>query len=113
MPQYMLLLHSKDEAWAKLGAEDMQKTVEKYLAWRHKSFVVDGAGLTREPGRVIRAKNGAASVTQGPYSESAEVMGGFYTIEAADYDEAVKLALGNPHVDLGTIEIREVRVNNS
>jgi hypothetical protein len=106
MPQYVLLLHSDDKAWEKLGAEDMQKTVEKYLAWRNRPFVVGGAGLVRDSGRVIRAKNGGVSVTEGPFSESAEVMGGFYTIEAANY------SLDNPHVALGTIEIREVRVYN-
>jgi hypothetical protein len=35
-------------------------------------------------------------------------MGGYYTIEAANFDEAVKLAADNPHVNFGTIEIREV-----
>jgi hypothetical protein len=110
MPQYVLLLHNDGEAWKKLSPEEMQKKVEKYLAWRNKPFVVAGAGLTRDPGRIIREKNGSASVTEGPYSESAEVMGGFYTIEAANYDEAVKLTLDIPHIGLGTIEIREVMV---
>jgi hypothetical protein len=53
------------------------------------------------------------SVTEGPFSESAEVMGGFYTIEAADYDEAVKLSRDIPHIGLGTIEIRQVMVYNT
>jgi hypothetical protein len=113
MPQYVVLLHSDDEAWKKLGPEEMQKKVEKYLAWRNKPFVVGGAGLVRNSGRVIRAKGESVSVTEGPYSESAEVMGGFYTIEAATYDEAVKLTLDIPHIGLGTVEIREVMVYNT
>ena len=113
MPQYVLLLHNDSEAWKKLSPEEMQKKVEKYLAWRNKPFVVDGAGLTRDPGRIIRSKGGSVSVTEGPFSESTEVMGGFYTIEAADYDEAVQLSLDIPHIGLGTIEIRQVMVYNA
>jgi hypothetical protein len=113
MPQYVLLLHNDGEAWKKLSPEQMQKKVEKYLAWRNRPFVTGGAGLVRDTGRVIRAKGDSVSVTEGPFSESAEVMGGFYTIEAASYDEAVKLSLDIPHIGLGTIEIREVMVYNT
>jgi hypothetical protein len=113
MPQYVLLLHNDGEAWKKLSPEEMQKKVEKYIAWRNKPFVVGGAGLVRDTGRVIRAKGDGVSVTEGPFSELAEVMGGFYTIEAADYDEAVKLSLDIPHIGLGTIEIRQVMVYNT
>jgi hypothetical protein len=113
MPQYALLLHSDNEAWKKLSPEEMQKKVEKYLAWRNKPFVTGGAGLVRDTGRVIRAKGNDLSVTEGPFSESAEVMGGFYTIEAADYDEAVELTRDIPHIGLGTIEIRQVMVYNT
>lgn len=113
MPQYVLLLRNDGEAWKKLSPEEMQKKVEKYLAWRNKPFVVAGAGLVRDTGRIIRAKGDGVSVTEGPFSESAEVMGGFYTIEAEDYDEAVKLSRDIPHIGLGTIEIRQVMVYNT
>ena len=113
MPKYVLLLRNDGEAWKKLSPEEMQNKVEKYLAWRNKPFVVDGAGLVRDTGRVIRAKGDGVSVTEGPFSESTEVMAGFYIIEAADYDEAVKLSLDIPHIGLGTMEIREVMVYNT
>jgi hypothetical protein len=108
MPQYMLLLRDDRELFGKLGPEEMQKTIEKYFAWRNKPFVVGGAGLMEKTGRVMQKKNGSVSVTAGPYSESKEVMGGYYAIEAANFDEAVKLSADNPHVDFGTIEIREI-----
>jgi hypothetical protein len=64
--------------------------------------------LVEKTGRVLQKKNRSVSVTAGPYSESTEVMGGYYTIQAANFEEAVKLSSDNPHVDFGTIEIREV-----
>jgi hypothetical protein len=113
MPQYTLLLRVDERAWKKLSPEELQKKLESYLAWRNKSFVVGGAGLVRETGRIVRAKDGAVSVTEGPFSESAEVMGGYYQIEAENFDQAVKLSLDHPHIGLGTMEIREVMVYNN
>jgi hypothetical protein len=113
MPQYVPLLHSNSEAWGELSQEEKQQKIQKYIAWRNEPFVVGGAGLTRDSGRTVQQKSGRVSVTEGPFSESAEVMGGYYTIEAADYEEAVKFSLGSPHIGLGTIEIREVMVYNS
>jgi hypothetical protein len=107
MPQYMLLLRDNGERFTKLSPEDMQKTTEKYLAWRQKPFTVGGARLD-QAGRVIQKKNGSVAVSDGPFSEGREVLGGYYAIEAANFEEAVKIALTNPHVEFGTIEVREV-----
>jgi hypothetical protein len=109
MPQYILLLRDdREKVRGHESPEEMQKVTERYLAWRNKPFVVGGAGLVEKTGRVVQKKNGSVAVTAGPFSESREVMGGFYTIEAASFEEAVKLSADNPHVDFGTIEIREV-----
>jgi hypothetical protein len=106
----MLLLRDNREVWSKLGPEEMQKAVEKYFAWRKKPFVLDGKGLNAETGRVLRKKNGNVNVTDGPFSEGREVFGGYYTIEAASFDEAIQLSMDHPHMDFGGIEIREVKV---
>jgi hypothetical protein len=111
MAEFLLLLHNEPDRLMKLGPEDMQKAVEKYLAWTKKPFYTGGKRLTPDTGRVLQAQNGKARATDGPYSESKEVLGGFYTIEAANYDEAVKLSLDHPHLEYGgTIEIRQVWV---
>lgn len=107
MPQYMLLLRDTGEAWGKLSPEEMQKVGEKYMAWRNKPFTVDGQRLD-QPGRVLQKKDGSVSITDGPFAEGREVLGGYYTIEAVDFDEAIKITRDHPHVDFGTIEIREV-----
>ncbi|HUJ22346.1 MAG TPA: YciI family protein [Bryobacteraceae bacterium] len=107
MPRYMLLLHSDPANWRNLSPEEMQKAIEKYTAWVKKS--VDSQRLTEDAGKVIRRQGGQTRATDGPYSETKEILGGYYTIEAANYDEAVKLALSHPHLDYGgTIEVRQV-----
>ena len=109
MAQYMLLLYDDPTSWASLSPEEMQKATEKYMAWTQKSFTRDSNRLTPDPGRVIRSGQGQPRATDGPYSETKEVLGGYYTIEAANYDEAVQLSLAHPHLEYGgTIEVREV-----
>jgi hypothetical protein len=110
MSKYILLLRGdKETAYAHLGPEGIQKVIERYMAWQKNPFVVGGAGLIDKTGRVLRKKDGSVSVTEGPFSESREVMGGFFTIEAASFEEAAKLSADNPHLDFGTIEVREVK----
>lgn len=107
MSQFMLLLYDDPTGWAKLSPEEMQKAIEKYMAWRQKS--VDSKRLAEGVGKVIRANGGKPRATDGPYSETKEILGGFYTIEAADYDEAVRKAMTHPHLEYGgTVEVRQV-----
>lgn len=109
MPQYMLLLYDDPKTWQKLGPEDMQKAVEKYFAWTKKPFNVESKRLGADAGRVIRSQGGKSRVTDGPYSETKEVLGGFYLIEAASYDEAVERTLDHPHLEYGgTVEVRQL-----
>ena len=108
MPQYMLLLYDDPSSWMKLSPEEMQKATEKYMAWTKKPFTKDSKRLAQDAGRVIRSQGGKPKATDGPYSETKEILGGYYTIEAANYDEAVKLTLDHPHLEHGTVEVRQV-----
>jgi hypothetical protein len=113
MPKYMLLLHDDPSSWTTLSPEQMQRVIEKYMAWgaklRQAGILVASDKLTDEPGRVVRGRDGQLRVTDGPYSESKEVLGGHYTIKAASYDAAVDSVRDCPHLEYGgTIEIRQV-----
>ncbi|MGD1095296.1 MAG: YciI family protein [Bryobacteraceae bacterium] len=109
MPNYLLLLYEDPSGWQKLSPEEMQNAIEKYMAWTKKPFMVDSKRLAPNVGRVIRSQGGKPRATDGPYSETKEILGGFYAIEAADYDEAVQRTLDHPHLEYGgTIEVREI-----
>jgi hypothetical protein len=108
MPQYMLALYDDPSGWKKLSPEEIQKTVEKYTTWSKRPYVIQGKRLAADLGRVLRSTNGKARATDGPYSETKEVMGGIYLIEAKDYDEAVERTLDHPHLEHGTIELRQL-----
>ena len=109
MAQFMILLYDDPATWRTISPDEMQKAIEKYRAWTKKPFTVDSKRLAGDPGRVIRSGAGKPRATDGPYSETKEVLGGYYTIEAANYDEAVKRALDHPHLEYGgTIEVRQL-----
>jgi len=103
MPHYMLLLYDNPTDWSKKSPEEMQQALEKYMAWTKKPFNVDAKRLGPDAGKVVRAQGGKPRAADGPYSESKEVLGGYYTIEAANYDEAVERSLDHPHLEYGGV----------
>jgi hypothetical protein len=57
----------------------------------------------------LRKRDGQLSVTDGPFAETKEMLAGFWLIEAADLNEAIKIGAALPSIDYGTIEVRPVR----
>lgn len=112
MSRYMLNLYDDPTAFANLAPAQIQAVIEEYMAWgerlRAEGRWQAGEKLSDEPGKVIRSGE-KPQVTDGPYSETREILGGFYMIQAKDYDDAVKVALTSPHVRYGgTIEVRAI-----
>lgn len=118
MSQYLLLLYDDPAAvkqWRNSSPEEIQKGIQQYVDWSNKArqagFYVASNKLADDLGRVVNARSGQARVTDGPFSEAKELLGGYYLIEAANYDEAVKRVLDHPHLAHGgTIELRQVDV---
>lgn len=63
----------------------------------------------KEKAKSVRIRNGRLSATDGPFAEVKEVLGGFNLIEAADMDEAVKIAAEFPWARTGCVEVRPVQ----
>jgi hypothetical protein len=113
MPQYMLLLYSNPAGWGTVSPEEMQKAIEKYVAWgrrlRMDGVLVASHKLADDAGKVIRGYSKDLRVMDGPYSETKEVLGGYYLIEAPNYAAAVKQCNDSPHLEYGgTVEVRQV-----
>lgn len=116
MSQFMLLLYDNEanyERWMRMSPEEMQQAIEKYTAWTEQLAAAGtlrgGEKLYDGTGRVLRGTGAAQRVTDGPFSETKEVIGGYFLIEAADYDEAVRITSSCPHLAFGgTVEVREV-----
>lgn len=110
MQTYYLILRDDPQAFADISPSDMQAVVQRYVKWRedNSKFVTGGQKLTDGQGRVIRRKEGALNVSDGPYVEAKEVLGGFFVLSVADYDAAQTIAATCPHLEFGSIEIRQM-----
>ena len=74
---------------------------------RERGISVDGDRLAPpRRARSVRVRDGKTMVTDGPFAETKEVVGGFDIIQCASMDEAVEIAAGHPAAQNGTIEVR-------
>jgi hypothetical protein len=106
---YLLLFRGAD--WDKgLSAEQLQEAVGKTMAWFDGLFK-SGRAKAGQPlgpeGKTVSGKN--ATVSDGPFVESKEVVGGYLWLQVADEAEAVAIAKSNPMLQYGTIvEVRPI-----
>lgn len=115
MPQFMLISQDSMEIpeGFEITPEMIQGILQKYNDWadslRKSGHLADLNKLRDEPGKNIVGFGADQVVTDGPYAETKEIIGGYWIITAADYDEAVKLASSCPSLELGSrVEVREV-----
>ncbi len=113
MPNYLFLLHLDPSVLERASPEEMQEIIQKYATWRQRlqaaGVIVGGDKLQDGTGRVLRRNAGQTSIIDGPYTESKEVIAGIFKILAPDYQAAVEVATECPHLEYGTLEIREVQ----
>jgi hypothetical protein len=109
MARYLLLLHGDEDGERTLGEDERRAIVEA-----HRELIgelaaagrlVAGEALT-DSGRARVVRDG--SVTDGPFAETKEVVGGFYVVECADDDEAVEVARRIPASPGLAVEVRPV-----
>lgn len=105
--KYLCLVYLDEKRLAELPDEDC---VAYDTAIRTSGHCIASEAL--EPvatATTVRVRNGRVSITDGPFAETKEQLAGFYMIEAADLDEAIKLAAGIPPARVGSIEVRPIR----
>ncbi|KAA0220711.1 hypothetical protein EDS67_29365 [candidate division KSB1 bacterium] len=109
MAQFILLLRNGE--FPVYSPEEMQKVLEKYLAWADKLRAdgrYRGGDDLKEGGCVLSMKNGKF-IVDGPYVETKEIVGGYFLIEAKNLEEATEISKECPHLGFsGSIEIREI-----
>ncbi len=92
--------------------EQIQKTMEKWVVWFKelgaKGHIKDPGHPLEHTGKVVRGKQ--KIVTDGPYAEAKDVVGGYIVVEAKDIDHAVELSKGCPILEVGgSVEVREIQ----
>ena len=109
MARFLFVYRGSGEQMSTMSPEEIQKHLEKWGQWIGEAMqagwmVEPGDALTPE-GKVVSAK----VVTDGPFVESKEIVGGFSIVEAPDVDAAAKLAKGCPGLLVGgKVEVRRL-----
>ena len=112
MEKFMLIFHGGQVD--NMSPEQMQAHMGKWMAWIEKLNKTEQY-VTGEPllsgGKTVNGKSGKA-VTDGPYTEGKEVVGGFFIIKAKDMNEAVAISKDYPDFELGgSVQVRQVMKN--
>jgi hypothetical protein len=113
MPQYLLLIYG-DPADAP-AAEERQASMEEWFAYTEQlgasGAMVGGNALEpAETATTVRVRDGETVVSDGPFAETKEILGGYYLIDVPDLDAALGWAAKMPNIAYGTVEVRPVVV---
>jgi hypothetical protein len=111
VPHYMLLLYMPAEGrpTPEESAAEMPKWVAFTEELKDKGVFVAGDALQgTEVATTVRSRDGELQVTDGPFAETREVLGGFYTLDVPDLDTALEYAGRVPNVHYGSIEVRPI-----
>ncbi|HWD40727.1 MAG TPA: YciI family protein [Fimbriimonas sp.] len=112
MAKFMLLLSGGN--FETFSDEQKQTAYGKYMAWAQllsqRNQMIDGSELLR-PGKRI-ASGGV--ISDGPFAESKEAIGGFFLIQANNLDDAAQISLGCPSLEFGgSVEVRQLNERHS
>ena len=111
--RYMLLIYDDEKIWATMPEDERQKIFGEYMQFS-KDVTESGhykSGAPLQPtskATSVKVRNGKRLVTDGPFAETREQLGGYYIVDAKDLDEATAIAARIPSVRTGSIEVRPI-----
>ena len=111
--QYLLLIYNAESQWQSMTEQEGAKMLKEFGEFTQsivasKNYVGGNRLYDTEKATTVRVREGKAVTTDGPFAETKEQLGGYYLIEAADLDEATKIAARIPAARVGSIEVRPV-----
>jgi hypothetical protein len=116
--QYMCLIYDAENTWDTMPEDERNAVFNEYGAFTESikesgNYVAGDALQPTSTATTVRIRGGETLVTDGPFAETKEQLGGYYLVEAKDVDEALKIAERIPSARYGSIEVRPVVVWDS
>jgi hypothetical protein len=111
------LIHADEAAWEALSDEERSAAYDRYRAFseegRRAGVVIGGdeLGPVRDA-TTVRVRDGQTVLSDGPYAETKEALGGYYLLECGSLEEAVEWAARIPAAEHGAVEVRQVHVDD-
>ena len=111
--RFLLIIYGDERRLAERDEEDTKAAVDAYWALDNEAteagVFVDSAGLyPTETAKTLRIREGEQTVTDGPFAETKEQLGGFYLLECGSMEEALEWAAKIPAARTGSVEVRQV-----
>jgi len=111
--KYMLLIYDSEQAWAKLSESEQGKIYGDYMQFTEdikasRNYLGGSQLHPIATASNVRVRDGKELITDGPFAETHEQLGGYYLIEAKDLHEATSIAARIPSARIGTIEVRPI-----
>jgi hypothetical protein len=109
--KYMLAIYANETEWSELGDEGRRVMYEEYAAVSEelagRGMMIDGAELRpTTAATTVRIRDGRTLVTDGPFAETKEQLGGYFVVDCESLDEAIEAAGKLPTARHGSIEVR-------
>jgi len=111
--KFMLISYDDEQAWIDAGDAAHKAAMNEAVQLSH-DIHRKGQYILAQPlhhsstAKCLRIRNGKRIVTDGPFAETREVIGGFYLIDVKDIEEAIEIAARHPGLRFGAVEIRQV-----
>jgi hypothetical protein len=114
MMKYLCLVYHEEAVIDALPQSEFDTIVRDTIAYRDElrqsgHYIASDALEYVQAATTIRVRNGKVSITDGPFAETKEQLGGFYIIEARDLNDAIRVASLMPPARRGSIEVRPIR----
>jgi hypothetical protein len=115
--EFLALLHANEEGWERLSDDEHRSAREQYgefaSAARAAGVLVTGDELgATSSATTVRVRDGHQIVTDGPYAEVKEALGGFFILDCPSLDDALEWAARIPTAAHGAVEVRAVHVDS-
>ncbi len=113
MPQYMLLIYSPTDV--ERAPEELEAEMPRWFAYTNElqeaGALVSGDALQPvDAATTVRVRDGETVISDGPFAETKEALGGYYILDVPDLDAALAWAAKIPNVGYGSVEVRPVVV---
>ena len=112
--KYMLLCYDDEAAWERAGKDALDAAMQEAVRLTHELHA-KGQYLMAAPlqggamATSVRLRGSKRLITDGPFAETAEVLGGFYLIDVESEQEAIEIAARHPGARFGSVEVRPVK----
>jgi hypothetical protein len=111
--KYLCLAYENEDIFHEMSASDWDALRSETLAYvkdleASGHLVLTNALKSARNAAIVRMRSGRLSVTDGPFAETKEQIGGFFLVEARDLNEAIQLASRWPSARFGSIEVRPI-----